>query len=140
MKRAAFDEYIRRFNAEDASAFDDYLAPGMKMRNGALEFEGVAGMRDHYQNKIWPFFVERLNVLRFVGSDDIVAVEMWTHFRARAAAETIFGTVVPGDQFDYRGLIMYDVVGGKFATITVAYNSFRNTKADGRVVEMGMPH
>jgi hypothetical protein len=140
LERATFDDYIRRFNAEDATAFDEYIAPDMRMLNGALEFRGVAGMRDHYQNKMWPFFVERLNVLRFVSSDSVLAVEMWTNFRARLPADTIFGPVLPGEQFDFRGLIMYDIAGGKFTSITVAYNSFRNTKLSGQVIEMGVPH
>lgn len=65
----------------------------MKMRNGALEFEGVEGTRDHYENRIWRCFVERLNVLRFASSETIVAIEMWTNIKARAPAETLFGPV-----------------------------------------------
>ena len=42
--------------------------------------------------------------------------------------------------FVYRGLIMYDLRDGRFATITVAYNSFTNVKTDGTQVEMGLPH
>jgi hypothetical protein len=34
MDRATFDDYIRRFNERDASAFDDYIAPDMQMLNG----------------------------------------------------------------------------------------------------------
>jgi hypothetical protein len=97
-------------------------------------------MRDHYENKMWPYFVERLNVIRFVSSDTVLAVEMRTNFLAKRAGETIFGSVVPGEQFDYRGLIMYDIEGGKFTSITVAYNSFRNTKQSGAVIDRGLPH
>lgn len=140
MDRKTFDDYIRRFNAEDPTAFDDYLAPDMKMLNGALEFTGVAGMRDHYQNKMWPYFRESLQVLRFVSDERVLAVQMWTNFLARRDAQTVFGPVIKGEMFDYRGLIMYDVRDGRFATITVAYNSFRNTKVTGEVIEMGIPH
>lgn len=140
MDRKTFDDYIRRFNAEDATTFDDYIAPNMRMLNGALEFHGVTGMRDHYQNKMWPFFVETLNVLRFVSNDTTLAVQMWTNFRAKVAADTIFGKVVPGIQFDYRGLIMYDIVNGKFTSITVAYNSFTGTDLNGAVRQLGIPH
>ena len=140
MKRESFDDYIRRFNAEDPTAFDDYLSPDMVMVNGALEFRGIAGMRDHYQNRIWPFFRERLNVLRFVSDDTTLAVQMWTNFRARVAADTIFGPVEPGEMFDYRGLIMYRIRDGKFASITVAYNSFIKTRTNGETVSLGMPH
>lgn len=140
MLRSRYDEYIARFNAEDPTAFDEFLAPDMKMLNGALEFEGVSGMRDHYQRKIWPYFYERLNILRYVADDNCLAVQMWTNFEARAPAETLFGKVVTGEQFDFRGLIMYDVRDGRFSRIVVAYNSFVNTKRDGQVFEMGMPH
>jgi hypothetical protein len=140
VEKRLFDDYIRRFNAEDATTFDDYIAPDMLMLNGALEFRGVAGMRDHYENKMWPFFHERLTVLGFVSSDSILAVRMWTNFTAKIDAATIFGPVVKGEMFDYRGLIMYDIEGGRFSTITVAYNSFVNTKVSGQVIDMGMPH
>jgi hypothetical protein len=47
MREARFREYIRRFNAEDDTAFDDFLAPDMHMKNGTLEYTGVQGMKDH---------------------------------------------------------------------------------------------
>ena len=141
MNRERFDDYIRRFNAQDATAFDDYVAPDMKMLNGALEFVSVAGMRDHYENKIWPHFIEKLNPLRFVSSEDTAAVQLWTRFTARRDAdETLFGPVKKGEMFDYRGVIMYEIELGKFTRITVAYNSFVNTKVTGEIINMGMPH
>ncbi|MDH6265765.1 hypothetical protein M2360_001155 [Rhizobium sp. SG_E_25_P2] len=141
MKKEIFDSYIKRFNEEDPTAFDDYLASDMKMLNGALEFTGIEGMRDHYENKIWPYFREELNVLRFVSDEKHVAIQMWTHFTARVAGETIFGPVVVGDTFDYRGVIMYDLnEDGRFSQIIVSYNSFVSTKVSGEVVNMGMPH
>lgn len=140
MDRATFDEYIRRFNAEDPTTFDEFLSPDTKMLNGALEFQGIEGMRDHYENKIWPYFVERLHVLQFVSSETVLAVRIWTNFRARKEADTLFGHVFPGDQFDFRGLIMYEISHGKFTSITVAYNSFTNTKVNGEVIDIGMPH
>jgi hypothetical protein len=140
MQRSRYDEYIARFNAEDPTAFDEFIAPDMKMLNGALEFEGVEGMRDHYENKMWPFFHERLHILRFVSDETCLAVQMWTNFTAKRDAETIFGPVVEGEQFDFRGLIMYDIRAGRFTRIVVSYNSFANTRLDGRVIEMGVPH
>lgn len=140
MLRARYDEYIRRFNEEDPTAFDEFLAPDMKMLNGALEFAGVDGMRDHYENRIWPHFVEKLNVIRYVSDDDALAVKMWTRFTARHDADTLFGAVRKGELFDFRGLILYDIMDGRFTTITVAYNSFMNIKITGELVDMGMPH
>lgn len=141
MLRARYDEYIRRFNEEDPTAFDEFLAPDMHMLNGALEFAGVAGMRNHYENRIWPCFVEKLNVLRYVSDEMVLAVQMWTRFTAKKTATTIFGDVEKGELFDYRGVILYDIdQTGRFSSITVAYNSFTNTKLDGRTQDMGMPH
>jgi hypothetical protein len=141
MERARFDEYIRRFNERDPTAFDEFITRDMEMLNGALRFTGSAGMRDHYENKIWPFFEERLNVLRFVSDETVLAVQLWTEFIAHDKADTLFGPVEKGERFDYRGLIMYDIdATGRFTTITVSYNSFTNTKLDGNVIELGMPH
>jgi hypothetical protein len=141
MDRATFETYLARFNAEDATAFDDYLCADMTMLNGALRFEGVQGMKDHYQKLIWPHFVEKLNLIRFIGNGQHVAIELRTDFTARGdRAETLFGPVAKGEMFVYRGLIMYDLRDGKFATITVSYNSFTNIKTDGTRVEMGLPH
>jgi hypothetical protein len=141
MRRAEYDEYIRRFNEEDPTAFDDYIAPDMRMLNGALEFHGIEGMRDHYERRIWPFFREELNVLRFVSDDASLAVQMWAGFiPKRDAADTLFGPVVRGERFDFRGLILYELDGGRFRSITVAYNSFSRTAADGTRDELGIPH
>lgn len=140
MLRERFDDYIRRFNAEDPTAFDDYLAPDMRMVNGALEFTGIEGMRHHYEKLIWPYFVEKLNVQAFVSDDTSLAIKMWTRFTARDAAETLFGPVKKGELFDYRGVIFYEIRDGRFATITVAYNSFINTKVTGETTELGLPH
>lgn len=141
MLRARFDEYIRRFNEEDPTAFDDFIASDMKMLNGALEFTGVEGMRHHYEKLIWPHFIETLNVERYVSDDTTLAIKMWTRFTARHAGPTLFGDVEKGELFDYRGIILYDIDStGRFSSITVAYNSFTNTKIDGTVVDIGMPH
>ena len=142
MRRDRYDAYIRRFNEEDPTAFDDYVAPNMRMLNGGLEFHGVDGMRDHYEKRIWPFFKEKLHILRYVSDDDSLAVQMWTHFIAKRDSEqTIFGSVVTGDSFDFRGLILYELdADEKFTSITVAYNSFIRTGVDGATVDLGMPH
>ncbi|MDK2770019.1 MAG: nuclear transport factor 2 family protein [Sphingomonas sp.] len=140
MREDQFADYIRRFNAEDATAFDDYLAADMVMTNGSLTFTGVDGMRHHYEDLVWPHFVETLKVLRFVSNDDTVAVQMHTNFVARHDADTLFGPVKKGEQFDYRGLIMYELRDGKFSSITVAFNSFVNTRGDGTTVNIGIPH
>ena len=140
MDRARFDQYIARFNAEDPTAFDEFLTADMEMLNGALRFTGIEGMRNHYETMIWPHLRETLTVLRFVSDAQGVAVQLWTNFTARRAADTLFGPVEPGEQFDYRGVILYDLRDERFSRIVVAYNSFVNTKVDGRVIDMGMPH
>lgn len=140
MERTRFDEYIARFNAEDASAFDDFLHPEMRMQNGGLVYHGVQGMKDHYA-RIWRTFREVLDVQRFVSDGDTIAIEMKTHFDAlRPDADTPFGPVVEGDQFDYHGLIMYRMRDGKFGDIRVAYLSFAHTAPDGTVTQLGLAH
>lgn len=140
MLKARFDDYIARFNARDVTAFEDYLTPDMTMLNGALTFTGVDGMKQHYVERIWPWFAEKLNVLRYVSDDAHVAVEMRTEFRATRAGATLFGDVEAGEQFVYHGVIFYDVRDGRFSAIQVAYNSFTNIKPDGRRIAMGLPH
>ncbi len=140
MEKARFDEYIRRFNAEDATAFDEFLQPDMRMQNGTLVYYGVQGMKDHYA-KIWGRFKETLVVPRFVSDDETLAIEMETNFLALDDhEETIFGPVSKGDQFDFRGIIMYRLKEDKFAEIRVAYNSFTFTGIDGTTRELGIPH
>ena len=140
MDRARFDEYIARFNAQDTTAFEEFLADDMHMTNGTLEFTGVDGMKEHYA-KIWSTFSEGLTVGRFVSDERHVAIEMDAHFEAqRDDPESMFGPVVRGECFDFSGLIIYDLRDGKFAKIRVAYNRFTHTRPDGTVEELGIPH
>ncbi|MDE2435566.1 MAG: nuclear transport factor 2 family protein [Sphingomonadales bacterium] len=140
MLRSRFDEYIARFNARDAGAFDDFLRPDVTVINGHLEIPGVEAMKAHYVEHIWPHFEERLTPLRFVSDEDTLAVQMWTRFTAQHVAETIFGPVETGDRFDYRGVILYELRDDRFATIIVAYNSFTRTTSRGEVSELGIVH
>lgn len=140
MKRETYDDYIRRFNAQDMTAFEDYIAPSMRMVNGTLEFHGVQGMKDHYQ-LLWRTFSEELTVERFVSDDETLAVQMWAHFTAQHDdPESLFGPVKAGETFDFRGVIIYQIENGKFADIRVAYNSFTYTNLAGEVVDRGIPH
>lgn len=140
MDRSAFDDYIRRFNAQDHTAFDDYIHPELRMQNGGLVFHGVQGMKDHYA-RIWRTFREVLDVQRFVSDDDTIAIEMRTQFDAlRPDDDTPFGPVGEGDQFDYHGVIMYRMRDGKFGDIRVAYLSFAHTSPQGTVAQLGLAH
>jgi hypothetical protein len=140
MQREIFDDYIERFNAQDPTAFDDYIAPNMKMTNGTLEFYGIEGMKNHYA-KIWKSFSEELHVLRFVSDETTLAIQMWTHFTALLDdPNSLFGAVKAGETFDYRGVIMYQLEQQKFSDICVAYNSFTYTNLAGVVVDLGIPH
>jgi hypothetical protein len=141
VKREVFDEYIRRFNAEDPTAFDDYLAPDMHMQNGTLEFDGSQGMKDHYA-RIWGKLTESLNVERFVSDERTVAIQMHARFDVLADdPASLFGPVREGEAFDFRGLIMYRLNSdGKFADIKVAYNRFTFTDLEGKQIELGIPH
>jgi len=141
MDKAAFDDYIARFNRRDETAFEDYLADDMHMQNGTLEYTGVQGMKDHYA-RIWSTFREELAPTDFVGSDTNVAIRMVTYFTAeRDDPESVFGPVQEGDRFEFRGVISYRLnAEGKFADILVAYNSFTGIRRDGTVTELGIPH
>jgi hypothetical protein len=141
MDKARFDDYIRRFNAQDTTAFDDYIAPGLHMLNGTLEFTGRQGMKDHYA-KVWSSFRETLAVPRFVSDERTAAIQMRTHFEAvKDDPRSLFGPVREGETFDFQGVIMYEIDGnGQFADITVAYNRFTFTDRGGDQTELGIPH
>ena len=141
MERAQFDEYIRRFNQEDPGAFEDYMAPDVRMLNGTLVIDGVAGVKRHY-GKIWGVMRESLYVERFVSDAGTVAIQMHTHFEVLADDDASpFGHIRTGETFDFHGLIMYRLrADGKFADIKVAYNSFIYTSLDCTATDLGIPH
>ena len=141
MLESEFMKYIARFNAEDDTAFDDYLHPDMHMKNGTHEFDGIAGMKHHYRDLIWPNFVEKLVVPRFLSTENRIAIQMQTLFTAKADnPETLFGAVRKGETFEFNGLIMYQVEDGLFRDILVAYNSFVYTDSNGNKRDLGIPH
>lgn len=141
MQRSRFDEYIRRFNNRDTTAFEEFLAPDMVCLNGGLEIHGVDGMKEHYA-KIWETFVEQLDVERFVSDEHQLAVRMRTRFEAdRSDDESLFGPVEKGQQYEYFGVILYDMDGaGRFSRIQVAYNHFLAISPDGTRSDLGIPH
>lgn len=141
MDKARFDDYIARFNRRDTTAFEEYLAADMHMKNGTLEYDGVQGMKDHYA-KIWSTYREELFPSDFVASDSGVGIRMYTRFTAeRDDPESLFGPVLEGETFEFRGVISYRLdEDGRFADILVAYNSFTGTRRDGTTVELGLPH
>jgi len=141
MERESFDTYIRRFNQEDPGAFEDYMAPDVRMLNGTLELSGVGQVKEHYA-RIWRAMREALDVQRFVSDSATVAIQMHTHFEVRADdPASPFGQIRAGETFDFHGLIMYRLGGdGRFADITVAYNRFISTSLDGTATDLGIPH
>jgi hypothetical protein len=141
VERADFDTYIRRFNAEEPGAFEDYMAPDVRMLNGTLLLRGVAEVKAHY-GKIWAAMRESLNVERFVSDADTVAIQMHTHFEVRQDdPASPFGAIRVGETFDYHGLIMYRLAtDGRFADVKVAYLSFIYTDLDGKATDLGIPH
>jgi hypothetical protein len=145
VEKEAFDTYIRRFNAEDPGAFEDYMAPDVRMLNGTLVLNGVAEVKEHYA-RIWGAMRESLYVERFVSDADTVAIQMHTHFEVLTDdPASPFGEIRTGETFDFHGLIMYQLRtegadAGKFAEIKVAYNSFIYTNLDGEATDLGIPH
>jgi hypothetical protein len=140
MKKEIFDDYINRFNKRDSTTFEDYIDPKCTIINGTLKIDGMQGMKDHYA-KIWKGFSEELHVQRFVSDEHTLAIQMWTHFTAQKDdKESLFGNVKAGETFDYRGIIMYQIVNNKFTDIKISYLSFSHTDLKGKTVEMGIPH
>jgi len=140
MKRTVFDDYITRFNARDAMAFEDYIDPNATVINGTLKINGMQGMKDHYA-WIWRSFSEELHVERFVSDEHTLAIQMWTHFTAvKDDDESPFGKVKAGECFDFHGIIMYQIVKNKFTDIKVSYLNFTRTDLDGKTIELGIPH
>jgi hypothetical protein len=138
--KSTFDDYITRFNAQDDTAFDDYFADDFRCLNGALEIAGIDAWKQHYAT-IWSTFKEELLVDRWIGDEETVAIRMRTHFTARHDdAGSLFGPVEEGHTFDFYGVIMYELTGGRFSRIQVAYNSFSSTSPDGERRELGIPH
>lgn len=142
MKEARFREYIARFNAADDTAFDDYLAQDLHVKNGTLEFTGIDGMKRHYRELIWPDFREELTVPRYVSESDRAAVQMTTLFTAlHNRQDSLFGAVNKGETFEFNGVIMYEInAQDRFSDILVAYNSFVHTDLDGVRHDLGIPH
>jgi hypothetical protein len=141
VKKETFDEYIRRFNQEDPGAFEDYMAPEVRMVNGTLELSGVGEVKAHYA-KIWRGMRESLYVQRFVSDAATVAIQMHTHFEVRTDdPASPFGQIQVGETFDFHGLIMYRLrPDERFADIKVAYNSFIYTNLGGIATDLGIPH
>jgi hypothetical protein len=140
MEREVFDDYINRFNARDATAFEDYIDPNAKVINGTLEINGMRGMKEHYA-KIWKSFSEELHVERFVSDEHTLAIQMWSHFAVmKDDDDSPSGKVKAGESFDYHGVIMYQIMKGKFTDIKVAYLSFTRTDLEGKIIELGIPH
>jgi len=140
MKKEMFDDYIRRFNEKDLTTFEDYIDPDAIIINGTLEIKGMQGMKDHY-NWIWRSMKEELDVTRFVSDDDTLAIEMLTHFVVQKDDDdSPFGRIKAGEQFDFHGIIMYEIVNNKFTKIKVAYLTFIYTDLEGNKKELGIPH
>jgi hypothetical protein len=140
MTREDFDDYVRRFNAEDPSGFERYLAPDVTVQNGRLHYQGVQGMIDHYA-KIWGKFRETLHVKHFVADGDGIAVHLWTHFDVLADdPASLFGSVRAGESFDYDGVVLYRVADGKIRDIKVSYLDFVRTDLNGVKTSLGIVH
>jgi hypothetical protein len=138
--RATFDDYIRRCNEQDVTAFEDHLAPDVHILDGSLELTGVRGLTDHC-TRIWSTFAERLGVLRFVADDATVAVRVRADLEAlRDDENSVYGPVARGTRIVSSRVVMYEVADGKFSDICVAHTSFVMTTPDGLSMDLGIPH
>lgn len=140
MTRDCYNEYIRRFNMQDPTVFEEFLTPNVYVLNGTLELHGVGGMQKHYA-RIWHTFRETLHIERFVADPTGLAVQMWAQFTAlQEDPVSPFGAVRAGERFDFHGLVLYTLEQGRFCEIRVAYNRFVRTDLEGRQTELGIPH
>lgn len=140
MNHERFADYIRRFNAEDPSAFEDYLTPTVTVQNGTLHYAGIEAMKAHYA-KIWSGMKETIAVLRCVCDGDTLAAQLHTHFEAlRDDTDSVLGPVKQGETFDYTGVVMYRIEDGRFADILVSYLDFVHTDTKGQRRSLGIPH
>ena len=140
MKRETFNDYINRFNAQDMSAFEDFIDPNATVTNGPLVIKGVEGMKKHY-SKIWKSISEELNVERFVSDDHTLAIQLSARFTVRQDDKNSpFGAVKAGEWFDYHGIVMYRIENNKFTDIKVSYLSFSRTNLEGETIEIGIAH
>lgn len=138
--QASFEVYINRFNSGDYSAFDDYFSDDVRMQNGSMVLHGVEEVKHHY-NKIWESMDETVLVKNFIFNAKGIAVELHTHFVVKEnKCNSPFGKLSKGDEFDYRGVVMYQFDrGGRFKDIKVSYLEFTHT-SNGEVKSIGMPH
>jgi hypothetical protein len=141
MDRQAFLRYIERFNQADTGAFRENLADDVVMQNGGMFLRGLDAVLEHYEQRIWPWLKETVHAERIALDGNSIAVQMWTHFEAIRKGECAFGLVQPGDQFDFRGVVMYEIgPGGKFGSILVAYLTFTATPLGGSARLLAPPH
>jgi predicted ester cyclase len=140
MTRDCYNEYIRRFNMQDPTVFEEFLTPNVYVLNGTLELRGVESVQKHYA-RIWHTFRETLHIERFVANPTGLAVQMWAQFMAlQEDPVSPFGAVRAGERFDFHGLVLYTLEQGRFREIRVAYNHFVHTDLEGRQTELGIPH
>lgn len=136
------DNYIGKFNQQDHSGFEEFFAPNIKMFNGSLIFDGIEAIKEHY-SKIWSVMKETLNVKEFLPiNNERLVIELHTHFDVpESKADTPFGVIQQGQQFDFHGLILYKIdKNNLFYEVHVSYLSFIRTDTDGTQTNIGMPH
>jgi hypothetical protein len=137
---ATFNDYLTRFNAQDPSAFDTYIAPDVHVQNGNLHIHGADAMRGMYA-QIWQTFTEQVSVSDYLNVGDSTAVRMHAHFTVLADnPASPLGPVTKGETFDFRGLVLYRIADGRFTEITVAYNNFIHTDTAGAEIDRGIPY
>jgi hypothetical protein len=138
MDLATFEDYVRRFNAQDPTAFDRYIAPEIRVLNGTLLVDGREAMRGLYM-QIWSTFTETIIFDRFICSNEDIAVRMKAHFATiKDNTASPLGPVRAGETFDFSGVVLYRVENEKFSEITIAYNSFVHTDLDKNAVNRGV--
>lgn len=120
ISRAAYDDYLARFNANDPT-FIDYYHPDVVLELGTSQVRGAEGIRDFYAN-VKKYIKETVEVTTFITDGRQLAVEIPTTFEVIADWDDSFWGVPlkKGQVMRIVSWGMYDIEDGKFKHIRTA--------------------
>jgi len=113
--------YLAAFNTRDYETVHSYFDPDVVLElPPGRRLAGKDAIRAHYDGL--HSAVRELLALDFcMVSDERIAIELYTEFRAFAARTSpFFGDLKPGDVFRCTNMVHYDLRGGRFHRIRVA--------------------
>jgi len=128
IQRSWFETYLAAFNANDYEKFGAYYAEDMEFLGLSASLHGREAILDFYRS-VEKKLVETVDLLSFVASDDMIAVEI------RVTLDPLedwpdFGPtpLVKGQRKQSLVFLFYDVADGQFTRIRSA--RFRRIEQD----------